>query len=156
MITPDIGVTTPKWIWLLKSGAYVPLHEWDVLLTGYQNWHKTGASFPAGKGQSPDYKNWGVTLPSVALSLRRFDEANTGSVVERDAETYWSAIILASAAVMARMRAARAVTEAKTAVEFQLPDATKLVKRAQRSLNVARRLKCPRFYANKLPPLATF
>ena len=77
-------LSPPDWVWQLQTGEYVPTHEWDMLLKGYENWHIVGASFISGKGQGPDYKNWGVTLPSVAMSLRRFDEGNSGGVVERD------------------------------------------------------------------------
>ena len=78
----DTPVSPPDWVWQLPTGEYVPTHEWDMLLKGYENWHIVGASFINGKGQGPDYKNWGVTLPSVAMSLRRFDEGNSGGVVD--------------------------------------------------------------------------
>jgi hypothetical protein len=149
----DVPLRPPDWVWELCDGTYKPEHEWDELLRGYQTWHETGARFGAGKGQSPDYKNWGVTLPSVAMSLRRYDEAHSGGVVRRDAKTYWTAVILASAAVVCRMRAARFVTEADAAIAFELPKAKTLLRRASRYVEKSAITKCPRFYADKLPPM---
>lgn len=149
-------LSPPDWVWKLPTGEYVPTHEWDMLLKGYENWHIVGASFIKGKGQGPDYKNWGVTLPSVAMSLRRFDEANSGGVVERDPDVYWGAVIAASAAVICRMRAIRYVTEAKAAVAFGLGDAATKVRRAQRYISKCKHTRCPRFYVNRLPSIPSF
>ena len=151
--TPNIGIVVPAWVWTLHDGTYKPSMEWDMLLQGYERWHETGATFPEGKGQSPDYKNWGVTLPSVAMALRRYDEANCGGVVPREREPYWNAVTLASAAVMARMRARRAATEAQTAAEFGLPDAAAKREKAIRAIRKAAKAICPRFYVRNLGEL---
>lgn len=143
----------PEWVWQLPRGTYKPEHEWDMLLIGYDTWHVAGAKVPGGKGQSPDYKNWGVTLPSVALSLRRYDEAHNGGVVPRDPLPYWTAVIMAGAAVICRLRAIRYITEAEAAVTFDLPDKDKKIKRAKRYFARCEITRCPRFYVDKLPAM---
>ena len=152
----DVPLKPPNWVWQLATGLYVPNHEWDMLLKGYKNWHLEGARFGAGKGQGPDAKNFGVTLPSVAMSLLRYDQANCGGVVVRNPETYWAGVILAGAAVICRMRADRYVAEAESAVEFGLPSKN-IVRKALRYVSKCGVTKCPAFYYDKLPaiPLAT-
>lgn len=143
----------PDWVWELSKATYVPDMEWNMLLRGYESWHLTGAKFSDGKGQGADYKNYGVTLPSVAMSLRRYDEGVSGSVRPRSAEVYWNAVIQASVAVVCRMRAQRYCTEASAAIAFGLPEATKLHRRAKRYVSKCHLTKCPRFYADKLPEI---
>ena len=142
----------PDWVWELAHGTYVPDKEWNVLLKGYQTWHEKGARFPSGKGQSPDYKNYGVTLPSVAMALRRYDEANSGGVVPRTPDSYWTAIIMASVAVVSRMRAERYVAEAEAAIEFDMATKT-IIRRAKRYVAISKATRCPRFYVDKLPEI---
>ena len=67
--------------------------------------------------QGPDYKNWGVTLPSVIYPSRRFDEANSNGVGARSRGILGCGRV-ASAAIICRTRAIRYVTEAKSAVAF--------------------------------------
>jgi len=150
--TADVPLLPPEWVWQLAQGTYKPEHEWNVLLKGYETWHTTGARFGAGKGQGPDPKNFGVTLPSVAMSLRRYDEANSGCVVSREPEVYWKAVIMASVAVICRMRAARYAAEAEAAIVFGLPSNV-IVKRANRYIAKSKITPCPKFYHNKLPEI---
>ena len=150
--TADVPMQPPEWVWELAKGTYVPDKEWNVLLKGYETWHTTGARFGSGKGQGVDYKNFGVTLPSVAMSLRRFDEANSGAVVPRDAETYWTAIIMAGAAAICRLRAQRYVSEMEAAMSFGLPS-TNITKKAQRYVAKSHITQCPKFYFDKLPEI---
>lgn len=151
--TDEYPLAPPEWVWDLATGEYTPSKEWDMLLIGYEKWHINGAKVPSGKGQSPDYKNWGVTLPVVALSLRRYDEAHSGGVVPRNAEAYWNAVIMAGAAVICRMRAIRYIAEADAAVMFDLPDKKKKIRRATRYYKRSFLTKCPKFYLDKLPEL---
>lgn len=146
-------LSPPKWVWELAEGTYRPTMEWNVLLKGYENWHEKGAKFPAGKGQSPDYKNYGVTLPSVAMSLRRYDEAHSGFVVVREPEAYWNAVIQASVAVVCRLRAEKHFAEAQASLEFDLEDSKKKVRRARRYIGMCHATRCPRFYVDKLPSI---
>ena len=148
----DVPFAPPDWVWQLGTGTYNPNHEWDCLLKKYHSWHLKGAQFPAGKGQSCDAKNWGVTLPSIAMSLKRYDQANHGGVVVRDAEEYWAAIIAAGAAMICRMRAERYVAEAHAAVMFDLPSKN-IIRKATRYIEKAKITKCPRFYLDKLPDI---
>jgi len=146
----DVPFAPPDWVWQLGTSTYNPTHEWDQLLQGYKDWHIRGAHFPAGKGQSPDYKNWGVTLPSIAMSLKRYDQANDGGVIARDAEEYWGGIILAGAAAICRMRAERYIAEAESAIVFELPSKN-IIRKALRYAAKCNITKCPLFYYTKLP-----
>lgn len=148
-----VPLKPPEWVWELLSGQYKPGKEWDCLLQGYEDWHRDGAKFGAGKGQSPDYKNWGVTLPSVAMSLRRWDEAKNGDVIHRDPSSYWQMVIKAGAAVVCRMRSNRYMAEADAAVQFEQDDARKLVRRAMRYYKKCDITLAPEFYVNNLPKL---
>ena len=142
----------PNWVWQLGTGTYNPNHEWDCPLRGYTDWHTRGAHFPAGKGQGPDYKNWGVTLPSIAMSLKRYDQANDGDAIARDAEEYWEGIILAGAAIICRMRAERYIAEAESAIIFELPSKN-IIRKALRYVTKCNITKCPLFYHTKLPDI---
>ena len=137
----------PKWTARLIDGTYVPEHEWDCLLIGYETWHETGARFGVGKGQSPDAQNWGVTIPSVALALRRHDEAwNGGKAAPRTREAYWGGVIAAACAAMCRMRRRRAEALADAAEALGLPDAAAKRRKAEVYASIDAATKCPKYY----------